>query len=679
MKFLQVHTFYPFYLIDFYKKKTGLSEAPFEDQVHALIMDCFSGGHIIAPYLETLGYCSKFLVANSKELQNQWFKENNIFLPSFEKESLRDFFFVKEYIDSFKPDILYLTDPVVFNDSFIKHLNHKPSLIIGWRSAPTKKEVSWRSFDVIISNNYNCKTLAKQFGVRNVQTFFPGFPNIVNMQLKNIPQKYDVIFSGQYRDNHKTRNQLLKYIADASTGPVPFTYAYHLALDMPVTSGIRYYNAKWGLDMFRVLKEGKISFNAHIDYADNKCGGNMRLFESTGVGAFSLVEWKPVNLDSYFESGKEIETFRSKDELIEKIHYYLDHPKERELIAKNGQERCLRDYSMEVKAKEFDQIIRKYLTQKGRFPLSFNTTSKIRDKAIEHINKNEFQKAFDLIIQAKSRKEPVYNLDFIKAICFLNMNKIVDAIESLKEELRYFPQNLEAKKFLDQLMVNHNQSVSNTINDLEFLNLFKNIQAYTMLSEKRLFSLYILSRHICINDLPGNFVECGVAAGGSSALIAYVIKKYSKSYRHLYAFDSFEGMPQPSNEDVLSDGANAQSIGWGTGTCAAPKQYVIDMWKKLNVADIIIPVEGYFENTLPPKREEIGNIALLHLDGDWYHSTKSILHNFYDHLITGGILQVDDYGHWAGCKKAIHEFEANNNLKFVLNNIDNTGVWFIKQ
>jgi len=53
-----------------------------------------------------------------------------------------------------------------------------------------------------------------------------------------------------------------------------------------------------------------------------------------------------------------------------------------------------------------------------------------------------------------------------------------------------------------------------------------------------------------------------------------------------------------------------------------------------------------------------------------YESTKAILQNLYHRIVDNCIIQVDDYGHWAGCKKAVHEFESQNNLKFVINNID---------
>jgi predicted O-methyltransferase YrrM len=87
-------------------------------------------------------------------------------------------------------------------------------------------------------------------------------------------------------------------------------------------------------------------------------------------------------------------------------------------------------------------------------------------------------------------------------------------------------------------------------------------------------------------------------------------------------------------------------------------------------------VKGYFQDTLPKLRDTVGTIALLHMDGDWYESTKTILHNLYDRVVNDGLIQVDDYGHWEGCRQAVHEFEALHKIKFDINWIDDTGVWF---
>ena len=66
-------------------------------------------------------------------------------------------------------------------------------------------------------------------------------------------------------------------------------------------------------------------------------------------------------------------------------------------------------------------------------------------------------------------------------------------------------------------------------------------------------------------------------------------------------------------------------------------------------------------------------IALLRLDTDWYESTKHELEHLYPLLVSGGVIIIDDYGHWKGAKKAVDEYIKDNNLPLLLNRIDYTG------
>jgi glycosyltransferase involved in cell wall biosynthesis/acetyltransferase-like isoleucine patch superfamily enzyme/predicted O-methyltransferase YrrM len=215
-------------------------------------------------------------------------------------------------------------------------------------------------------------------------------------------------------------------------------------------------------------------------------------------------------------------------------------------------------------------------------------------------------------------------------------------------------------------------------NDSEFQKILSAVRPYTMLSEERLFSLYSLAKQICLADIPGNFVECGTYKGGAAALLAYVIKHYSQRTRLLYACDTFEGMPEPTELD-RNNGIEANLTGFGVGTLKAPISENLDIISQLlQVKDVIIPVQGLFAQTLPQYKAEIKNIALLHADGDWYESTMQIFKTLYDIVVPSGMIQVDDYGHWEGCKKALHDFENIIGDYFTLHQIDYTGVWFQK-
>jgi predicted O-methyltransferase YrrM len=212
--------------------------------------------------------------------------------------------------------------------------------------------------------------------------------------------------------------------------------------------------------------------------------------------------------------------------------------------------------------------------------------------------------------------------------------------------------------------------------NLELSRVLEKVKSFTLLGFERLWSLYSLAKQVCEEDIPGNFVECGVCRGGSSALLAWVIKNYSRRPRKLYAFDTFSGMPDPTEVDRDYRGVASNDTGFGSGALAAPISENLEVIaKELGVWDLIVPVPGLFADTLPTYREQVGEIALLHADADWYQSTMDIFHHFYGQVHSQGFIQIDDYGHWQGCWKAVHDFEQEIGAFFRLHSVDYTGVW----
>jgi len=283
--------------------------------------------------------------------------------------------------------------------------------------------------------------------------------------------------------------------------------------------------------------------------------------------------------------------------------------------------------------------------------------------------------AFAMLARLKAEGAGLRGVDLERARICIRQGKSLEALEMLKEEVRLYPENWDAKKLLDN--IRNSVPPAYSVVSEELAKVLPSILPYTMLSMKRLEALFLGAKNVCIDDLEGNFVECGVAAGGSSALLAWVIKKYSSRPRFVFCFDTFTGMPKPTIHDTHA-GVGALQTGWGQGTCAAPMDSLHAIARILGVQEIIRPIKGLFQETLPVARKEIGAIGLLHLDGDWYDSTRCILENLYDQSVDGAYLQVDDYGHWQGCRKAIDEFENIRNLNFIRKTIDSSGICFPK-
>ena len=223
------------------------------------------------------------------------------------------------------------------------------------------------------------------------------------------------------------------------------------------------------------------------------------------------------------------------------------------------------------------------------------------------------------------------------------------------------------------------------INDVEFWELYDFCKPYTMTSVERMYSLYCSVDYILTNDIEGDFVECGVWRGGSSMLIAKMLASRHISNRRLFLYDTFEGMSNPSAFDVSFTGQDADRL---LKDNASNKENSV--WCLADLADVknnlksskfkqssIKYIKGKVEETLP-RYVPNGKIALLRLDTDWYESTKHELNTLYPLLSRNGVLIIDDYGHWGGCRKAVDDYFAQNHIKLLMNRIDYSGRLIIK-
>lgn len=219
--------------------------------------------------------------------------------------------------------------------------------------------------------------------------------------------------------------------------------------------------------------------------------------------------------------------------------------------------------------------------------------------------------------------------------------------------------------------------------NLEKIILFYKTRRYTMISPQRLNNVFDLVQIIEKNRMEGVLIECGVWKGGCVAVMAYVLKK-QKSSRKLWLFDSFEGLPESTVEDgkKAKNYSNKQITGKlkSIDRCVASENDVKEIFRNLKLSwKNVVLRKGWFQNTLPKAKNEIDQISLLRLDGDWYESTKVCLENLYDKVVKGGFIVIDDYYHWEGCKKAIDEYFGKRKIKITLNKVDQSGVFFQKK
>lgn len=321
-------------------------------------------------------------------------------------------------------------------------------------------------------------------------------------------------------------------------------------------------------------------------------------------------------------------------------------------------------------------------------------------------------------------------VDYARALCFLADGagrSTFEARQSLLEELRLHPAHRPAQLLLQEV----NELVRPCLlpppevqqQHPLFALLCDALLDSTMLSWPRLMSLYTATERLARGGAArdaGHIVECGTAGGGAAVMMAVVLAEFESPARHtgaahappqrgvsapphykrrVFALDTFAGMPAPSSEDVLVQPRTPaardvtqqdSTASWGTGTCASPAAHVRQLAAAISVEDRLVVMPGLFQTSIPTqllKHPEIqrDGIALLHLDADWYVSTRTALEQLVPVMRRGvrappiaeaaatstvttvasqpcplRMVQVDDYHYWAGCRRAVDEYLAHD-------------------
>jgi O-methyltransferase len=195
-------------------------------------------------------------------------------------------------------------------------------------------------------------------------------------------------------------------------------------------------------------------------------------------------------------------------------------------------------------------------------------------------------------------------------------------------------------------------------------------QRLSMASVERLRTTLLACTHVAAQGIQGSFVECGVWRGGNSLIAADVFSRRAPD-RHVYLFDTFAGMTAPTDADVDCAGAPA-SAEFTASQRESHNEWCYasldDVQSNFRQAGLLGPqvhfIQGDILQTLRVPANLPERIAVLRLDTDWYESTLLELEILYPRLAKGGVLIIDDYGHWGGARKAVDEYFADRERPF---------------
>ena len=212
----------------------------------------------------------------------------------------------------------------------------------------------------------------------------------------------------------------------------------------------------------------------------------------------------------------------------------------------------------------------------------------------------------------------------------------------------------------------------------DFKKIWEQTAPFTMISAERGYAICQALEHLEKNSINGDVVECGVWKGGACMLAARLIMARKYSSRKIWLYDTFEGMTEPTEDDIIAASGEPVSERSPEGWWAVSREEVEKNIKSTGYEGSLWEiVKGDVCHTLD-EQVPSGEIALLRLDTDWYESTKKEMEVLFPKLAKGGILLLDDYGHFKGAAKGVDDYFRDLGIVPLLQRVDYTGRMYIK-
>jgi hypothetical protein len=404
MRFAFLTTLYPGYIRAFYSARPGLQTRPYAEQKTAIDADGFAWCGALEPAFAALEYRVNSFYANVMPLQRAWAMEHGISWPAsgwLEEVALRQ-------VEAFGTEVLWVDALAVFRDSWIQRARavcRDLRLVLGYTGVDVDDRDTIRACDAMFCTIRYFVDKFRSAGMRAF-LFRHAFNPKANEGLSNTDAiTGELLFTGSMArgaGSHLERERLIEAMVDLlpmaihcpeselsywrdwmETGLRLGIYCFMKTLRnagipdrvlrrVPSIGRAAYWRSMpsrqinpylwsrmksplYGAEMYAAIRSHAVTLNIHIDMARTEAG-NCRLFETTGAGGCLLTDWK-ANLSEMFELDREVAVFRSHEECFEKGRWLLEHPIERNALARAGQERVLREHTFAHRAVELDRLI----------------------------------------------------------------------------------------------------------------------------------------------------------------------------------------------------------------------------------------------------------------------------------------------------------------------------------
>ncbi len=376
MRFLLLDFDYPAFLDWLYAKNPALHAKPFDEQLRVTTESCFGHMGFWTSNLKALGHEAYEIHVNNEFMQKQWAREHGLnvssdwrwefrirrgIVPWASRIRLRRWFdeILAGQIRHYKPDILLNLWMPGISSAFLKEMKPNIRLLMGQHASMSLSDsMDFSCYDLAISSFPPTLEYLRRKGIR-AELNRLGFERNILTRLRNGTKDFDLTFVGSFGGSQNAnRVPWLEALCSRFHQMkiwAPQQDVEQLSPSSPIRA--HYAGMAWGWEMYETLSRSQITLNFHhstAPYANNR-----RLYEATGVGALLLTDWK-MDLHEMFEPGKEVVAYRTPEECVELIQYYVEHEDERQGIARAGQERTLKEHTCYERTRELLDIVRRY-------------------------------------------------------------------------------------------------------------------------------------------------------------------------------------------------------------------------------------------------------------------------------------------------------------------------------
>jgi hypothetical protein len=372
MRVVFCSSYYPEYLNAFYKKNPQLRSASYGEQMNAILKDYYGVWGSYTYYFNKAGIQAELIIPNNYYLQQTWARENGV---RFDRDW--SFSIPLEQVKRIKPDVFFIGSMFEYFGSFLDKVKVIVPNVFGWIACYIPPGINIKKLDLILTSVPAFVENFRKSGI-NSELLNAAFDARVLSQIDTSGnQDIDFSFIGSFTTAHSNRISLIKELIERTplklfgTGiskiPDERNFFQRIFSRSPVQQ--RYGGEAWGLDMFRVLRRSRITFNVHIDVSGNYAG-NMRMFEATGAGTLLLTDGK--NSSTRLFADDEVTYYSSLDDAMDKVNYFLNHEEERRAIAEKGQQKTLSQYNFENMAAVMRDYFVKYMQASASAANSFS-------------------------------------------------------------------------------------------------------------------------------------------------------------------------------------------------------------------------------------------------------------------------------------------------------------------